>query len=298
MTPLLLEISGSGDLADPLCRRLGAEKGEVEQRRFPDGEAYVRIATPVEGRDVLLLCTLDRPDLKVLPLLFAADAARRLGARSVGLVAPYLAYMRQDMAFAPGEAVSSLSFAGIVSARFDWLATVDPHLHRHPSLDALYAIPAAAASAAGPIALWIAANVERPVLIGPDSESRQWVERIADQAGAPVAVLGKTRRGDRDVEIDGAGLGEAGGRTAVIVDDIASSAHTMIEAVKAVRAAGLARPMCIAVHGLFAEDGYERLLAAGPAQVATTNTVPHPTNRIDVSRPLAEAVVALLAARA
>jgi ribose-phosphate pyrophosphokinase len=35
-----------------------------------------------------LVCTLDRPNHKILPLLFAVATARELGAASIGLVAP------------------------------------------------------------------------------------------------------------------------------------------------------------------------------------------------------------------
>ena len=67
----------------------------------------------------------------MLPLIFAAATARELAAAKIGLVAPYLAYMRQDRRFNPGEAVTSRQVAGLLSSAFDWLVTVDPHLHRY-----------------------------------------------------------------------------------------------------------------------------------------------------------------------
>jgi ribose-phosphate pyrophosphokinase len=109
--------------------------------RFPDGESYLRLQTDVSNKHVAILCTLDRPDGKFLPMAYAAATARELGATRVGLVAPYLAYMRQDRRFKNGEAVTSTYFARMVSASFDWLVTVAPHLHRHASLDEIYGIP-------------------------------------------------------------------------------------------------------------------------------------------------------------
>src|SRR3546814_2966154 len=82
-----------------------------------------------------------------LPLRFAARAAREFGARSVGLIAPYLGYMRQDTRFHPGEAVSTPLFAQFLEEAFDWLVTVDPHLHRVERLQSLYRIPTAHVSA-------------------------------------------------------------------------------------------------------------------------------------------------------
>lgn len=290
MTAMLFNLSAAESLVRSFVRETGVELGELSRRQFPDGESYVRLLTDVRGRDVVLLCTLDRPDTKVLPLLYAAAAARDGGARSIGLVAPYLAYMRQDKAFHPGEAVTSRSFAGLLSDAFDWLITVDPHLHRYSSLDSVYSIPSRVVSATEPIARWLSTNVENPVLIGPDEESAQWVSRIATLAGAKSAVLRKTRRGDFDVSIDAAALDHLDGGTPVLIDDIASSARTLIQAVELVTKSGLKAPRCVVVHPIFAGDSYDRLLDAGVQQVVSTNTVSHESNAIDISGGLAEAV--------
>ncbi|MGZ8998214.1 MAG: ribose-phosphate diphosphokinase, partial [Allosphingosinicella sp.] len=254
----------------------------------------VRLRSDVSGRDVVLLCSLDSPDEKILPLLFAAAAAREQGARRVGLVAPYLAYMRQDKAFKSGEAVTSSIFARTISTVFDWLVTVDPHLHRHPGLESIYSIPAIAVSAAGPIAEWIGREVPSPFLIGPDEESVQWVGLIAKLAAAPFTTLRKTRRGDRDVDISGTGIA-IGDRTPVIVDDIISSAVTMAEAVRLIRRKGGPPPICIGVHALFADGAVPALQAAGPARIVTVDTIGHPTNAIGVAGVLAEALAQMLA---
>lgn len=295
MSSLLFPLDGTHELAAGLLRH-GFDQGEIERRQFPDGESYVRLLTPPGGRDVVLFCSLDGPDAKTLPLLFAADAAARQGARSVGLAAPYLAYMRQDKAFNPGEAVTSQTYSNLLSAHFDWLVTLDPHLHRYPSLDSLYSIPAIAASAVAPVAEWIRANVELPFLIGPDIESEQWVEAIARVAEAPFTVFHKTRRGDRDVRIEGTRAPIPANATPVIVDDIVSSARTMIEAVRLLKGSNVPPPVCIAVHALFAGDAFRKLLEAGPAAVLSTNSVAHPSNAIDVSAVIAEAIGQALAA--
>ena len=68
---------------------------------------------------------------------------------------------------------------------------MDPHLHRYRSLSAIYSIPAQALHASELIADWIASEVERPLLIGPDSESRQWVAAAADRIGALRSLQGR-----------------------------------------------------------------------------------------------------------
>jgi ribose-phosphate pyrophosphokinase len=293
MSPLLFTLSAADGLPERLCAERGFESGEVETRQFPDGESYVRLRSPVAGRDVILLCSLDRPDGKTLKLLFAAAAARAQGARSVGLIAPYLAYMRQDRVFHEGEALTSVTYARLLSSAVDWLVTVDPHLHRHPNLSAIYAIPSAAVSAAGPIAEWIGREVPKPFLIGPDEESAQWVGEIAGRAGAPFALLRKMRSGDYDVSLDGSDT-DLGERTPVIVDDIVSSARTMAAAVRFLRAKGAAMPVCIAVHAVFSDDALQHLQEAGPARIVTTDTIGHATNAIEIAAQVRAGAVSLL----
>ena len=290
MSPLIFDLHAAAGLADRLALALGADVGELARRQFPDGESYLRILTPVTGRDVILLCTLDHPDARLAPLLFAAEATRVQGARSVGLAAPYLAYMRQDKQFHAGEAVTSKSFARLLSATFDWLATIDPHLHRYPSLAELYGIPAIAGTATAELGAWIRDSVEQPILIGPDEESRQWVSRIASVAGAPMVVLSKKRSGDLSVSIDGEALAHLAQGNAVIVDDIASSARTLIETVRVLAEHGHTAPTCTVVHAIFAGRSYQLLRDAGVGQLVSTSAVPHKTNAVDISQPLAKAI--------
>ncbi len=290
MTPLLFAFPGNERLAALLAPALNAEIGQAVLRHFPDGEIYWRYDTPVKDRAVVLLCTLDRPDDKALAMLFAAAAARELKAKRVGLIAPYLAYMRQDHRFQAGEAITSGTFAKLVSGEVDWLVTVDPHLHRRSSLNEIYSVPARALHAAPLIAQWIGANVESPLLIGPDRESEQWVAAVARGADAPHIVLRKTRRGDRDVEVAVPDLAPWRGRTPVLVDDIISTGQTMIVTLKQLKDKGLAAPVCVGVHGIFAGHAFEELMQAGAARVVTTNTIAHGSNGIDVSDLLAEGV--------
>lgn len=290
MNRIVFSLSPAAGMAEELARYYEADLGELETRRFPDGETYLRLRTPVSGRDVVLLATLDRPDTKLAALLFAADAMRDQGARSVALAAPYLAYMRQDKAFNPGEAVTSKSFARLLSFYFDFLVTVDPHLHRVTKLEEIYTVPAKVVPAAPSIADWIKTNVPDAFLIGPDEESEQWVLDVAERAHVPSAVLEKQRWGDFDVAISGGGLAGIKDKQPVIIDDIASSARTLIETVKMLLEAGSKAPICIVVHPIFAGDAYEDLLSAGAKQVISVNAIEHETNAVDVSRPIAEAL--------
>ena len=283
MNRIVFSMPGNEVLANSIARSLEAELGETSMRHFPDGESYVRVVTDVKGMEAIVVCTLHQPDGKLLPLLFLCRTFKDLGARSVVLVAPYLSYMRQDTVFKPGEAVTSGYFATLLSSFTDSLITIDPHLHRRSSLAEIYTVPCKVLHAAPLISAWIKKNVKDPVLIGPDSESEQWVSVVAHDADAPFTVLEKTRLGDADVQVTMPHVERYADRTPVLVDDIISTARTMIAAVGHLQHLGMKAPVCIGTHGVFAANAYEDLLAAGAARVVTCNTIPHPSNAIDVA---------------
>ena len=293
MKPLLFALPGNEELTSRLSALLAAERGDLESRRFPDGETYVRLLAEIQGRSVVLVCTLDKPDDKSLRLLFAAHAARDLGAARIGLVAPYLAYMRQDKRFRSGEAITSNAYARLLSASLDWIVTIDPHLHRRSSMSEIYSVPVAVCHAARKLSSWIREHVSDAIVIGPDSESEQWVSAVASAAGVPFTTLDKTRHGDRDVEIKIPDVERWRNRRAVLVDDIISSGRTMEVAIKQLVALGFAPPVVLGVHGLFADDAFQRLKEAGASQIVSTNSVPHPSSEIDISEVLESATASL-----
>jgi ribose-phosphate pyrophosphokinase len=290
MSLSLIALPGAEACAERLAHKLDASLCRLEHRRFADGEQYLRVADEVSGRDVAVVAQLRDPDPQLPGLLFLADALRELGATDVGLIAPYLPYMRQDARFRPGEAVTSLSVGKWISGAFDWLATVDPHLHRHPTLDAVFKLPNAAVPSAPAIALWVHGHVTHPYIVGPDEESEQWAAQVASLANCPYTVLHKRRLSDRQVDLRLPDLEPLRGRTPVLVDDIIASAHTMAEAVRKLRTAGLPGAVCVGVHPVFAGDAARVLQQAGASRVVSCNTLPHPSNAIDISEALAEAV--------
>jgi ribose-phosphate pyrophosphokinase len=169
------------------------------------------------------------------------------------------------------------------------LVTVDPHLHRYPALSALYMIQAEALHAAPLLAAWIATEVDKPLVLGPDEESEQWVSAIAKRIGAPYAVLRKFRHGDRSVDVELPDLSRWKGYKPVLVDDIASSGHTLIEGARKLPFEDLPRPVCAVVHGVFAEDSYERLQAVAD-RIVSSDSVSHPSNAIRLAPLIASAI--------
>ena len=296
--PLRVVALAGARAAAALAARLDAPLCRLESRAFADGETCLRLHDDVAGCTVALVAELRDPNPQLAALLFAADLLHEMGASHVALVAPYLPYMRQDARFHAGEAVTSRSFARLLSTAYDSLITVDPHLHRHRSLDAIYTIPSTVVRSAPAIAAWVRREVARPFIVGPDAESEPWASQVAVLAGCAHRVLAKRRRGDRDVEIELPELGGMRDCTPVLVDDIISTAGTLATAVEALRRAGCRAAVCVGVHAVFVDGALGRLRDAGAAEVVTCNSLAHATNRIDLDDALAAAVRAGCAARA
>jgi ribose-phosphate pyrophosphokinase len=281
-------MPGNADLAQALAAHTASHAASVETRRFPDGESYVRIHGAADER-AFLVCTLVRPDDRFLPLVFAAQAMRASGAKNVTLIAPYLAYLRQDRQFNEGEAVSSQVFADLVSREFDGLVTVDPHLHRYADLSEIYKIPTTVVHMTEDIGAWVRDNVAVPVVIGPDEESAQWVAAIASVAGCAWAVFRKERRGDEDVRLTPPKLGAFRDCTPVLIDDIISSGTTMMGAARMLLDAGLRPGFCIAVHALFGET-VSAELGSLFQDVLTTDSIPSRFSRFQVAPLIAKRI--------
>jgi ribose-phosphate pyrophosphokinase len=291
MTATLYAMPGNEGFTDLLRRHTLYRRQSLVVHHFPDEETLVRLEAPQPGRPAVIVCTLDRPDAKLWPLMMAAATARELGASHVGLVAPYLAYMRQDARFRPGEAVSAQIFGRWLGHTFDWLVTADPHLHRHHDMEEIYPRSSSVVHAAPELAAWIATHVEKPLIVGPDDESAQWAMAVARLLCAPSIVAHKERRGDRDVTICLPELGSWRDYTPVLLDDIIASGETMRQVLRALRAQASRPPVCVAVHGVFAEGSLQGLCDEGVGILATSNSIVGDTAQIDISRLVAAAVI-------
>ena len=261
----------------------------MRRHRFPDGELKLTLP-PRLPRAVVILRSLHEPNEKLIELWLAARTARTLGAVTVTLVAPYLAYMRQDRAFAPGEAVSQQHIGALLANAFDTVITVDPHLHRVPSLsEVLPDTTAVTLSAAPAIGRFLRRRAAGALLVGPDEEAEQWVRSASAAAGLEWAVGRKVRRGDRRVTFTLPDV-KVRDRQVVLVDDMISTGRTLVQAARALTAAGAARVDVAATHALFSEDASRGLRAAGVRSIWTTDSVRHATNAIRLAGLLAAAL--------
>ncbi|SHE20872.1 ribose-phosphate diphosphokinase [methanotrophic endosymbiont of Bathymodiolus puteoserpentis (Logatchev)] len=275
--------------AERLAARLAIPTENVHIHHFPDGESLVRLP-PSLPEHVLICRSLNQPNDKLIELLFCARTARQLGAKRLTLIAPYLSYMRQDIANQPGEAVSQRIMGQMLAELFDDVITVDPHLHRINSLD--QAIPiknAISLTAANEVAKFLQKKLDYALLLGPDSESEQWVSAIANKIGFDFAVATKIRRGDKQVEVSLPDF-DFSNQPVVIIDDMASTGRTLSKATELLLEAGAQKIDAVITHPLFCGDAEAHILQAGVKNIWSTDSISHSTACIYLDNLLAGAV--------
>ncbi len=289
-TPLLLYFEEDLVAATRLAQAATLPMACLHRHRFPDGEIKLRLPALLPDK-VVILRSLDRPNEKLIELLLSARTARTLGATHLTLIAPYLAYMRQDIAFQPGEAVSQRIIGNFLADLFDAVITVDPHLHRIATLEEAIPVPNATVLSGAPmLADLINQRRPQPLLVGPDEESAQWVAKAAARQGFDYAVCRKVRYGDKEVSIE-LPAATVAGRAVVLLDDVASSGHTLAQAARLLITAGAATVDVAVTHALFAEGAVPLIKAAGVSEIWSTDCIPHPSNAVQMAALIAAALL-------
>lgn len=278
---MLLGFDDYEEQSRKLAEALNIPFYSIQRHRFPDGEC--KLTLPSHLSEHIVFCrSLDHPNEKLIELLLAAKTARDLGAKVLTLVAPYLCYMRQDKAFQLGETISQRIVGNFLADLFDNIIAVDPHLHRIQKLK--QAVPAAHAvtlSATSLMAEFLSEHFKDPILLGPDSESEQWVSAIAKPNQWTYGVCKKIRKGDQDVVIT---LPEINlqGRSVIVIDDILSSGQTLSVAIGACLSKGAKHVDVLVTHALFVGNAKERMLQAGVRKIWSTDSVSHESNIISL----------------
>jgi ribose-phosphate pyrophosphokinase len=289
----LVPGTGNRSLGLKIAEGLSCRVVDFESRRFPDGERYLRFTEDLPNDTAVITQSLykDADDL-MTEYLFLAKTALDLGARRIVGAFPYMAYLRQDSRFRPGEAISARIVTQIIeSAPTSALLTLDSHLHRIHSLSELFGIPAANLSAIPSLAERLASEctLKDPVVVAPDGEAAQWASSAAPILNAESVIMQKIRRGDTSVDID---LGHVtpAGRDIILVDDMISTGGTIAQVAKQLKGKGATHIYALITHGLFAEGAYERVAEAGVEHLITSDSVPNRFSKVSVAPIFAKAI--------
>ena len=287
MNTIVIGGTNSQKLALHVAKHIKAQYSSLFVDHFPDGEIRIKFKEDLAGKHVVLINSLlPRPNESLMESVFAIHTAKSLGAKKVTFVTPYLAYMRQDKSFHPGECISAQVMAKLLSIA-DHVIAIDPHLHRIKRLSQIFKCKATSITADAVFAEYIKQTHPKAILIGPDSESSQWAKDIADKIGSESMILSKKRYSPTKVRtIIHGNPARFKKRDVVIVDDIISTGNTMIEPIMQLKKFGARKITCICVHGVFAKNALQKLKKLG-VTVISTNTVQNPVAKIDVSQLIA-----------
>jgi len=286
---LVLYFDDETGAACRFAETAGFATAVVDRHRFPDGELKLRLPGSLPTK-VIVYRSLVHPNEKLIELLFVAQTARQLGASDLTLIAPYLAYMRQDIAFHEGEVVSQKIIGRFLAQVFDSLVTIDPHLHRVATLEEASPVKRAITLSGAPLlGDYIAQQIPDAFLLGPDSESAQWIASAAKKHGFDHAACEKIRRGDKDVQVQLPAV-DLKDRRVVILDDVASSGRTLAKATRAAIEAGASSVDVAVTHALFAEDALQVIREAGVRHIWSTDCIAHESNVVSIASMLAEAL--------
>ncbi|MCH7875122.1 MAG: ribose-phosphate pyrophosphokinase [Gemmatimonadetes bacterium] len=266
--PLSGEIAAC--LSQPLC--------SVTIKRFADGEIFVRIDENVRGRDVFIVQPTNPPAENVLELLLLLDAARRASAARITAVVPYFGYARQDRKDQPRVAISAKLMSNLITtAGAERVLGLDFHQHQIQGffdipVDHLYAAPVL-------VQHYRQKQLKELVVVAPDVGSAKMARGFAKRLDASLAIIDKRRPSANVAEVVNV-VGEVSGRDCLIVDDMIDTGGTMAEATIALDKLGASNVYCCATHPLLSGPAIDRLRATPVREVAVTNTIQVPEEKM------------------
>jgi len=283
----LFVFSGSAHpkLAKDIAEELGITLGSVKIERFPDGEIITQFMQNIRGGDVFIIQpTCYPPNENIMELLIMLDAAMRASAGRVTAVIPYFGYARQDRKDRPRVAITSKLVANLLTAAgADRILAMDLHAQQIMGffdipVDHLYAAPILY-----PYLRKILGN--NAVVVAPDSGSVKMAHAYSNALGAGLAVIAKRRTDAVSVESSHL-VGEVAGRTCLIIDDLISTAGTLVTGEQLLKKEGAKKVIASISHCLLNDLGVDRLNNSGIEELVTTDSVPEiasgKTNKIKV----------------
>jgi ribose-phosphate pyrophosphokinase len=265
--------NASVKLAASVARELGTSLGNCAVGRFPDGEVEVRLLDPVRRKDVFLVQSTSPPvNDRLMELLAMADACRRAAAARITAVIPYFGYARADKRHGRREPITARVVADLLEAvGVAHVVTLDVHTPQiegffHAPVDSLTAVPALCQA--------LKERLPRDVaVVSPDAGRANLAAHYARCLGAPVILLHKRRDGGDDVEVTHV-VGEVTGKACLVIDDIVSTAGTLVQSIKALLGNGARPDIAIAAtHGLFVDGARERLDCLPIREIVVTDSV-------------------------
>ena len=270
------------ELAYRVSKLAGCKLLRTEFKRFPDGELYIRVLDneAIDNEDVVFIQSQRDQNDAVVESMLMSDILRDEGARSVTLVASYLAYTRQDKKFNPGEPISIRVLAKVYSQLFDRVITINPH---ETHIKSFFEVPFICGSAVKELASYVKDRLNNPVVLSPDTGAIELAREAAEVIGCDYDYLEKTRITPTEIKVAPKNL-HVEGRDVLIVDDIISTGGTVATAIKMLKEQGAGDVIVACVHPVLIGDALNKLYTSGASEVIGTDTFPSPVSKVSVDK--------------
>ncbi len=268
-------FSGSANpaLAQKIAEFLGVPLGAAKITRFQDGEIWVKIEEHVRGADVFVIQpTCLPPNENLMELLIMTDALRRASTARITAVIPFYGYARQDRKDQPRVPITAKLVANLlVAAGVNRVLTLDLHAQQIQGffdipLDHLYASPVI-------VKYLKEKKLRNPVVVSPDTGGLKMAHAYAQMLDAGLAIVAKERKGPTEVEAFSL-VGDVEGKTAILVDDLTTTAGTLCAAANFVKRHGATEVYAAVTHAVLAPIGIERLKKSEITELVVTDSVP------------------------
>merc|ERR1711983_443185 len=251
--PNIKVFSGSShpDLTQKLCDRLGINTGKVVTKKFSNLETCVEIGESVRGEDVYIVQSgCGEVNDNLMELLIMINACKIASAERVTAVIPFFPYARQDKKDKSRAPISAKLVANMLSvAGADHIITMDLHASQIQGffdipVDNLYAEPA--------VVKWIKENIpewKTAIVVSPDAGGAKRVTSIADRLNIDFALIHKERKKQNEVA-SMVLVGDAKGKVAILVGDMAGTCGTVVHAAEKLLEDGATKIYAIPTHGI------------------------------------------------
>ncbi|MBI4733806.1 MAG: ribose-phosphate pyrophosphokinase [Rubrobacteridae bacterium] len=294
----MMVFAGRSNLAlgENVAKHLGIKLGEVELETFSNGEIYVRFLESVRGADVFVIQTISDPvNDNLVELLIMIDALKRASAHKIFAVVPHYGYARQDKKSAAREPITAKLFADVlVTAGIDRLVTVDLHAGQIQGffdvpVDHLMGLPLL-------VSYFAKKNLKDLTIVSPDVGRVKLAKRFADELGAELAIMHKSRPMHNVAEITHV-IGEVKDRPCVMIDDMVDTAGTLCSGADALMGYGATEGYAGATHPVLSGPAIERIKNSSIKELVVTDTIPIQESKmipkfkvLSISRLIAEAM--------
>jgi ribose-phosphate pyrophosphokinase len=238
------------------------EKGELEYKRFPDGESYYRILSKLQSKEAVLIGgTVSEND--TMELYDLANGLVDEGIKKLTIIIPFYGYSTMERTVKSGEIVTAKTRARLLSTipqsyLGNRIVMVDLHVsglqyyfERGVHTVHLYAKP---------LILEAARKLGGTdfVLASADAGRAKWVESLAFDLGVDAAFVYKRRSSGSDTEITGINA-DVNGKKVVLYDDMIRTGGSLVNAAKVYKEAGAKEIFVVATHGVFPKGSIKRL---------------------------------------